>query len=193
MLDAALSELLDKGWTGFTMAGAARRAGASKETLYAWFTSRDGLIRALIQRSADASAAAIQQALAGSEDVAETLRAYAEGLFTLLTGAQSIVLNRAAMSTPALADTLRAEGRHRVGPMVEAYLADRHATGDLDCPDPAAAFEVLYGLVVRDTQIDVLLGAQPPDAAAIKQRAADAVNLFLRLHARQPRSGDRST
>lgn len=186
MLDAALAELLENGWTGFTMAGAARRAGASKETLYAWFASRDGLIRALIQRSADTSAEAIQQALDGSGTVAETLRAYAQGLLGLLTGPQSVALNRAAMSSPELAATLRTEGRHRVGPLVERYLADRHAAGELQCPDPAKAFEVLYGLAVRDTQIEVLLGADPPSTTAITRRAEEAVEQFLRLHMPSP-------
>ncbi len=184
MLDAALAELLESGWTGFTMARAARRAGASKETLYAWFTNRDGLIRALIQRSADASARAVAEALTEARPAEVTLRAYAEGLLTLLTGHQSIVLNRAAMSSPELADALRAEGRDRVGPLVEAYLADRHAAGDIDCPDPGDAFEVLYGLIVRDTQINVLLGATPPTAAEITERASNSVDHFLRLHSR---------
>lgn len=48
--------------------------------------------------------------------------------------------------------------------------------------DAASAFEVLYGLVVRDTQIRVLLGEPPPSRTAIVERARTAVNDFLRLH-----------
>ncbi len=185
ILDAALSELAAAGWDRFTMAGAARRAGASTETLYAWFGNRDGLIRRMIQRNADVSAAAIHIELGagtGTRGVRGTLVAYARGLLDLLTGPVSLMLNRAAIGSPELAEVLRAEGRLRIGPLVARYLADRHAAGDLHCTEPEKCFTVLYGLVVRDLQIGLLLGADPPGGDALQARAEEAVELFLRLH-----------
>jgi AefR-like transcriptional repressor, C-terminal domain len=57
---------------------------------------------------------------------------------------------------------LLAQGRHRTGPIVEAYLARLAEAGVLGIDDPAEAFQLLYGLVVRDLQIRVLLGEPPP-------------------------------
>lgn len=185
VVDAALAELAEVGWARFTMAGAARRAGASTETLYAWFGNRDGLIRRMVQRNADLSAAVIRQDLGngtGTRDLRGTLVAYARGLLDLLTGPVSIMLNKAAIGSPALAEVLRSEGRLRIGPLVARYLADRHAAGELHCPDPETCFTVLYGLVVRDLQIGLLLGAERPGEAALQARAEEAVDLFLRLH-----------
>ncbi|MCB9011686.1 MAG: TetR/AcrR family transcriptional regulator [Actinobacteria bacterium] len=186
ILDAALQELIEYGYEGVTMLGVARRASASKQTLYAWFGDRDGLFAALIARNADASATQVSSALESAADPGEVLRHYARGLLTLLTGPASVALNRAAMTSAPLAARLLHEGRHRIGPLVERYLADLADAGVLDVDDPEAAFELLYGLVVQDTQIRVLLGEDPPDAADVAARADRAVARFLRLTAANP-------
>lgn len=58
---AARDELVERGAAGLTMEGVARRAGASKETLYAWFGTRDDLIGAVIEATADDSAQRVEQ------------------------------------------------------------------------------------------------------------------------------------
>lgn len=185
LVDAALAELSEAGWGGFTMAGVARRAGASTETLYAWFSNRDGLVRRMIQHSADLSAAAIHQALEGGASthyVRGTLLAYARGLLDLLTGTPSLVLHRAAIASPDLAAVLQAEGRLRIGALVAQYLAERDAAGDLRCPDPEGAFTVLHGLIVRDLHIGLLLGARRPGEVDLQARAEEGVDMFLRFY-----------
>lgn len=168
------------------MASVARRAGASKETLYAWFGGRDELLGAVIEANADESMAAISELLdrEGPDDlnrVREVLRSLATGLLTLLTSRVSIELNRTAATSPALATLLLASGRHRVGPRVEAFLAELHSRGILTVPDPAAAFRTFYGLTIRDTQIRVLLGEPAPGADEIAATADQAVEYFLIL------------
>lgn len=180
---AALAELVEHGYERVTMLGIASRAGASKETLYSWFGSKEGLFAALIKANADQSAERVERALAGGEDPVDTLTGYAVGLLTLLTSPGSIALNRAAMSSPELAEVLLAHGRHRVGPLVETFLAQLCDDGVLSFSDPGQAFELLYGLVLQDTQIRVLLGEPPPSAEAISTRAGTAVQNFLTLTA----------
>ncbi|MEL6892415.1 MAG: TetR/AcrR family transcriptional regulator [Actinomycetota bacterium] len=179
ILDAAEQVLIDDGIEAMSMLAVARRAGASKQTLYAWFGDRDGLIRAIIRRNADASAETIAAALATDAPATDVLTGYATGLLTLLTRPQSIALNRAAMTSPGLAAELLRSGRHRVGPIVERYLAQLHDDGVLHVPDPVDAFTLLYGLVVRDTQIRVLLGDDPPTTDEIHERVAAAVSAFV--------------
>ena len=178
---AALGELIEHGYERVTMLGIASRAGASKETLYNWFGSKEGLFAALIKANADQSAQRIERALDDGADPVDTLVGYATGLLTLLTSPGSVALNRAAMSSPELAEVLLAHGRHRVGPLVEEYLARLSDGGDISIDDPAQAFELLYGLVVRDTQIRVLLGEPAPGPDVISRRATRAVSQFLRL------------
>jgi AcrR family transcriptional regulator len=183
VLAAALAELVDRGYEGASMLGIARRARASKETLYAWFGNKEGLFVALVRQQSLATNQQIEAALGGDDggDPAATLTAVARGLLQLLVGDASLALNRAAMAAPELAATLLAEGRHTTGPLVERYLARAHADGYLSVDDPAAAFRLLYGLVVEDTQIRALLGEAPPAPAEIDRRAARAVRCFLTL------------
>mgnify|MGYP000745566191 CR=1 FL=1 len=110
-----------------------------------------------------------------------TLTAFGAGLLRLLTDPRSLALNRAAMTNPVLADELLTSGRHRVGPIVEQYLAAVSASGTLAVVDPSAAFETFYGLIIRDTQIRVLLGERGPSAAAIEDRAASGTDQFVAL------------
>lgn len=85
------------------------------------------------------------------------------------------------MTSPALADLLLSQGRRSVGPVVERYLARLTAAGRLDVSDPGEAFRLLYGLVIRDSQIRVLLGEPAPSTSAIDAQATDGVHAFLRL------------
>ncbi len=181
VLDAALDELLEHGYEQVTMASIARRAGASKETLYNWFGNRTGLFTALIEANADGSATRVSAALADDTDPIATLTGYAAGLLTLLTSPPSVALNRAAMTDLELAEVLLASGRHRIGPVVEHYLAQLHERSVIHAPDPAEAFTLLYGLIMEDTQIRVLLGEKPPSSAAIGRRATSAVERFVAL------------
>lgn len=181
ILDAAIEELAESSVDGMSMLGVAKRAGASKETLYSWFGDKDGLVRALIIRNADQAAERVQGAFEGGKDLTETLVGFSIGLLTLLTGESSVAINRAAMSSPELATTLLESGRFRVGPIVEGYLLQAHKTGQISAPNPAKAFELLYGLVIQDSQIRVLLGETPPSTREIKLRAKEAVTQFLLL------------
>ena len=181
VIEAAFVELLEQGADGVTMLSIARRAGASKETLYSWFGNRDGLFSAMIVSNADATADRVARAFDGDDDPRDTLAAFGAGLLRLLTDPRSLALNRAAMTNPVLASELLASGRHRVGPIVEKYLATVSASGALAILDPPSAFETYYGLVIRDTQIRVLLGEPEPSAAAIGRRAAAGTDQFIAL------------
>lgn len=186
MVLALRDAVLEHGYEATTMSEVARRAGASKETLYAWFGSKEGLAAALIRSEGEASVGAVRRALSGPQgsgaEVRERLQSYATGLLTLLTSPVSVALNRAAMGRPDLAALLLEHGRHRIGPLVTEYLAALSTAGQIEVSDPASAFELLYGLVVRDTQIRVLLGEAAPSDSFLRKRAVEAVNIFLRLN-----------
>ncbi|MCQ6551897.1 TetR/AcrR family transcriptional regulator [Streptomyces sp. C10-9-1] len=181
VLEAAFAELVQHGYAGTTMLGIARRAGASKETLYHWFGNKRGLFAAMIRRQSELANAQMAAALERRSDPRETLTGFAVSLLQLLLGTYSITLNRAAIAAPELADVLLAEGRHTTGPLVADYLARLAEDGELAIGEPEDAFRLLYGLVVSDSQIRVLLGEPPP--TDIQDRARRAVDRFLTLTA----------
>ncbi|GGK73125.1 TetR family transcriptional regulator [Planomonospora parontospora subsp. parontospora] len=179
VLDAAFAELVERGYTGTTMLAVARRAGASKETLYSWFGDKRGLFAALVRRQSEQANAAVAEALTLDRPPREALTAFAVRLLRLLLGEASVAINRAAVAAPELAGVLLAEGRHTTGPLVAGYLAGLAARGEIAAGDPEEAFRLLYGLVVSDAQIRVLLGEAPP--TDLEERARRAVDRFLAL------------
>ena len=182
ILDAALEQLIEHGPAALSMLAVAKRANASKETLYSWFGNKDGVLTALIERNADRTMERIKTAMDDLDiDPRDALAGFAAGLLALLTAEGSVALNRAAMSSPALASRLLDSGRFRVGPIVEGYLGDLHGRGVIDADDAPAAFELLYGLIVRDLQIRILLGEPAPDVEQLERRAHEAVDQFFRL------------
>ena len=101
----------------------------------------------------------------------------------MLLSDTSLALNRAAMSSPALAAILLQHGRHTTGPLVERYLARLHREGLMQMDDPAEAFRLFYGLTIQDSQIRALLGEPPPNAAERAKMARSAVSRFITLAA----------
>lgn len=184
LLDAAFDLLVERGYDTTTTLAVAQGAGASKETIYNWFGSKAGLFAAMIERNAAEANSRVQAALEGNTRPRETLTAFAEGLLTLLLSERALALNRAAISSPELAEVLLRHGRHTTGPLVEEYLARLADSGELAIADPDDAFRLLYGLVVQDSQIRALLGERPLTRAAIRSRARQAVDRFLQLSAR---------
>ena len=184
-LDAALAELVASGAERTTMQAVAARAGCSKESLYAWFTNRDGLLAALIERQSEQVNTAVAAALNGAAPPRETLIGIAANLLRLLTGEASLALNRAAMTSAELAALLLRHGRHTTGPLIEAFLSRMAADGTWHVDDPAEAFQLFYGLVVRDVQIRALLG-EVPAAPPSRFEAEVAVDRFLALLGQRP-------
>ncbi|WP_307717581.1 TetR/AcrR family transcriptional regulator [Streptomyces sp. V4I23] len=180
-LDAALAELLEHGITGMTMQAVATRAGSSKESLYAWFGSRQELLAALIERQAEQVNAAVTTAIDRPADPRATLTAIARNLLTLLVSDVSVALNRAAMTSPELAKLLLRHGRYTTGPLVAAFLGQLASEGLLRINEPEEAFQLFFGLVVRDLQIRVLLGERPPTTEDIHSQARTAVERFVAL------------
>ena len=180
ILDAAMAALLDVGYERATTEAIARRAKASKQTLYTWFGDREGIFRALIERNAESVLPTLK--LDPNGDPAATLTDFARRLLTLLTGPESVALNRAAMASPELAATLRQAGRDRIGPLVAGWLDAQHRAGRLRIDDSEAAFRRLYGLVIADRQIAALLGQPQPSRRVLNEEADTAVAAFMWLH-----------
>lgn len=180
-LDAALAELVERGYEATTMLGVARRARSSKESLYSWFGNKEGLFAAIIRRESENTNRSVAALLEADIPPAEALKKLATNLLRLLTGERSLAINRAAMTSPALALLLLQHGRHTTGPLVERYLERLAEDGVISVADPAEAFQLFYGLVIQDFQIRALLGQDPPDAETAATVANRAVGAFLTL------------
>jgi len=181
IIQAAFEELVEKGYEKTTMLAIAKRAGASKETLYNKFSNKEGLFTALIKFQAEKTVEGMTKALSDTSDAKATLTTFAYNLLKLLLGEPSISLNRGAMSSPKLATLLLENGRYLAGPIAEDYLDKLANEGQLTIKDSGIAFQLLYGLVIQDLQIRVLLGETSPTDKVLKLHAQHAIENFWTL------------
>jgi AcrR family transcriptional regulator len=188
VLDSALRLLVDGGEKALTTAGVARAANCSKESLYKWFGDRDGILSAMIGFQASKVRTFDERA---ETLTAQTLRAhlvvFARDLLDVLSGEVSLALNRLAIGQASrdgahLGRMLQEHGRRQIGRRAGALLDAGRRAGLLDFADADEAYGTLYGLVVSDLHLRMLLGE---DLGRTKQdfsrRAERAVDAFLRL------------
>jgi AcrR family transcriptional regulator len=191
ILKVALSVLAERGYRGASMREIAKRAHASKETLYAWFGDKRGLFEELVGWQAERIDAVLVPSLERDpDDPSIVLRAFAVELQRLLLGERAVVINRAAISEastdPTFAKVLAAKGRGSIVPKLERYLENQRERGRLQFEDAGTAVDALIGLVIGDRQVRRLLGVlEMPEPAPIEARAEQAVRGFLVLFGRE--------
>ncbi len=190
IMDVAVEVLAERGYRDASMLEIARRASASKETLYAWFGDKRGLFEAVIRRNAQTVDSVLARHLENDVPVERGLLEFGRALLRLLLGDGAVALNRAAISEarsdPALAQVLVAAGRETTLPVFVRLLELHRKRGALWLDRPAEAAEDFLGLLLADAQVRRLLGVMPaPGRAEVEARAARATRAFLRLYGRE--------
>ncbi len=186
VLTAAL-ELLAENGDGLTMTAVARRASCSKETLYKWFGDRDGLLTATVQwQAAKVRMPQVDRRRLDAKSLRESIEQFARDLLATISGHVSVTLNRLAIThagaeKTGLGSIVLENGplaiRRRLKPLLEA---GRDA-GLLRFSNSEDAFRSFFGLVVRDTQIRLLLGDDSLKATQIEADARAATEQFFTL------------
>jgi len=189
VLDEANRLIVERGLAGFSMLALAQALGMSKETLYAWFASKSALLAELVQGNAGDMAQVLREGLASVPDgslLRKTLERFCRALLELLASDKSVAINRGAVHLAEkgeMGESLRANGRDAMLALLASYLVHARAHGLLTQAGRDEA-EVLIALTLRDWQIERLLGRMPaPSARKVQGRAAEAVDLFMRLYA----------
>ena len=191
VLEAALKLLVEGGDKGFTTARLAKAANCSKESLYKWFGDRNGLLAAMI--TYQASKVRVAGSLGARPDAAEfrrQLSGFAADLLTVLSGPTSLALNRLSIGEAGHEDAqlgrlLIERGRRAIEQRAIRLIEAGRTAGLIDFGNRDEAFNALYGLIVGDMHVRMLLGDAVPlisGAGGIATQAARAVDQFLRLY-----------
>ncbi len=194
VLAEALRLLVEGGDKALTTSGLARAANCSKESLYKWFGDRDGLLAAMISfqqskvRTADRSGERLSV-----EALREHLEIFARDLLEVLGGDVSLALNRLAIGQSSrdgskLGKLLLEHGRHEIDRRARALIEAGKRSGLLRFDDADDAYHTLYGLVVSDLHVRMLLGEQ--GLKDITRQARKAVDAFIILHGTQKEAGE---
>jgi AcrR family transcriptional regulator len=186
VLEQALKLLVDGGEKALTTSGLARAANCSKESLYKWFGDRDGLLAAMIAyqaskvRTAERSGGRLS-----SEVLRESLELFGRDLLEVLSGDVSLALNRLAIGQASregskLGRLLIEHGRRQIDRRAISLMDAGRRAGLLRFDDAESAYHTLYGLIVSDLHVRMLLGERGLKNNA--QQAAKAVAAFITLH-----------
>ena len=185
LLDAATKVFLDKGFKGASMSDIARRAGASKQTLYARYASKAALFAALVERKASHLFNALGP-LGEGRNLRETLVHCGSGLLELIVSDDARGLHRVVIAEcvefPELGEIFWDRGPGKTRAMLASYLRAQQKLGNIDCGEPEQAVEVLLGLLVSGASLRVWLGLPPTYAKTPAQRKVwvnFAVDTFL--------------
>ncbi len=188
VLDATLAVMVEEG-DALTMASVSRRASCSKETLYKWFGDRDGLLTATVRwQASKVHVPLIDKARLNKAALTATLETFARDWLNVISSGTSIALNRMAVSHAAsgktnLGSIVLKNGRHAMGLRLEPVLMTARDAGLLLFEDADDTFRTFFGLVLRDTQIRLLLGDDVKLAAPqILADAKRATQQFLALY-----------
>jgi AcrR family transcriptional regulator len=193
VLDAALALMMEAG-DQLTMAGVARRASCSKETLYKWFGDRDGLLTATVQwQASKVRVEPVDRARLDLAGLASVLKRFAADWLRVVSSPTSIALNRLAVAhagsdKPGLGAIVLENGRFALARRLKPVLEAGHEKGLLAFGDVETAFRTFFGLVARDVQMRLLLGDRMKlTEAEIVGDAAEATRQFLALYGAQNR------
>ncbi len=196
VLAEALRLLVEGGDKALTTAGLARAASCSKESLYKWFGDRDGLLAAMIsfQQSKVRTVERSGERLT-AELLRDHLEVFARDLLEVLSGDVSLALNRLAIGQSSrdgskLGRMLVEHGRRQIDRRARGLIDAGKRAGLLRFDDADHAYHTLYGLVVSDLHVRMLLGEPALKDNAIQARRA--VEAFLTLHGAQRNGADGS-
>ncbi len=191
VLDAALQVLIVAG-NNFTMDNVAQQALCSKETLYNWFGNREGLLRATIQwQASKVRAPEFDLDNLTLSEFTQNLKNFASDLLKVLSGEISVALNRIAISSAnaknsELGKMVLENGRLAMGKRIKPLLRAAKKKSFINFKNDEEAFRTLFGLIVRDVQIRLLLGDKINlTKTKINKEAKLAIEQFLSLYQNQ--------
>ena len=188
VLTAALDLLVEQG-DRLTMTSVARRASCSKETLYKWFGDRDGLLTATVQfQAAKVRMPQVDRWRLDAASLRESLEQFGRDLLSTIVGEVSVTLNRLAIGHAGaekhgLGAIVLENGPLAIRRRLKSVLEAGREARLLRFGSSEEAYRTFFGLVVRDTQIRLLLGETIAFGdGEIARDAATATGQFLAVY-----------
>jgi AcrR family transcriptional regulator len=189
---AAVAEgvFFENGFSDTTMQMIAVRAGASKETLYRHFGSKEGLFAEIVETRAKTFLDDLDENFDRAGAVAEVLRTLGLKMLDAMVDPDAISLCRTVISeTPRnaeLGEIFYSRGPDRVRGRLTEFLVAARGRDELYCPDPQIAARIFLGAIVSQFHLKrlVLQKLPPPTRAQIEAHVDEVVEMFLLKYAR---------
>jgi TetR/AcrR family transcriptional regulator, mexJK operon transcriptional repressor len=191
---AAVAErvFLELGFNDTTMQIVASRAGASKETLYRHFGSKEGLFSEVVRARAERVYGEVESEIGQRNDPRDVLKKLGYNLLGKLLSEDPLCLFRIVISevqrTPELGRIFFEQGPNQLLKDLASYLEYATKQGMLKCHEPALAAKLFLGSVVANRHIIKLVVPDYEDLTEeiIHHHVEAAVNMFLAAYGPRP-------
>lgn len=188
ILLAATRLFVEKGYGATSLSDVVRASGGSLSTLYDMFGNKAGLFRAIVTHRCEMMTALFEHPDVHSRPVAEALTDHGIRLLSVLIAEDTVTAMRTVIAEslqfPELAQVFYEAGPSQGRERVAGYLAEQTRRGVLKVDDPIEAATDFCQLVIRDAQMNAMMGLPyPKTPASITQQVTRAVDRFLRIYA----------
>ncbi len=183
----------ETGFADTTMQTIAARAGASKETLYRHFGSKEELFAESVASRARAFLEDLDERFERPGSVADVLRALGQKILETMTGADAISLCRIVVSegprNPELGQVFMTAGPDRVRNRLTEFLRAAADRGELNCADTACAARIFLGAVMTSFHLSHLVLQNPPTMTRQNMRlyVEEVVDMFMKRYTAEAR------
>ncbi len=185
ILDTALGSFGTRGYEATSLDALAGTLQVAKQTILYWFPSKEALLEALIARSAEELAVAMQAALDGAGEGWDRVEAVVRSVFRLAARRPELLglLREVSRLGPPAATQMTAA----LLPLVDrasAFLEAEMDAGRMRRHDPHLLLLAIYSTVIgMVTEVEVLraLGEEPTARSLVRRRADVLVLLHSAL------------
>ena len=181
---------LAQGFTETTMRDVAARAGASKETLYRHFGSKEGLFAEVVSNRAQLLRGRLDADLERPNALPDVLRDFGINLLLAMTSPEVSALLRIVVAgaprDPAIGRIFYTLGPERTRERLTEFLEMARGRGEFVGDRPGLAASIFLGAVTSQAHTARLVLQDPPPMgrAEIEERVEEVVAMFLLRYAR---------
>jgi TetR/AcrR family transcriptional regulator, mexJK operon transcriptional repressor len=181
----------ETGFADTTMQAIAVRAGASKETLYRHFGSKEDLFAEIVASRARCFLDHLDERFDQPGAVAEVLRSFGAKILEAMMEPDAIALCRVVIAETArnaeIGRVFLAAGPDRVRRRLAEFLSAATDRGELACREPINAARIFLGAVMANFHLNRLIAQNPGlGAGDIQGHVDEVVAMFMRQYATEP-------
>ena len=181
ILDEALNSFGSSGYDSTSLDALADRLEISKQTILDWFPSKEALMAAVIQRSAEELSKALEAALEEAGDGWDRIEAIVRSVFRLAARRPALLglLREVARLGPPAA-TQMTEALDPLVARATGFLSDEMEAGRMRKSDPRLLLLAMYSTVIgMVTEVEVMRAlGEEPTARSLVRRRADVIDLL---------------
>lgn len=184
ILAAAKPVFLKEGYEAASIDAIAVSAGMSKKTIYARFASKEDLFEAVIVRFIEENVPSVELAASQDGPVAEWLHRIALAMLEVALTVDAIAVRRIIVAEaarfPEFSRLLHDFGIARIVPLIERFLEERNASGEIVVDDVRQAADLFLSVAIRGFIDKAELGLERPGMSHVKRETLKkAISFFF--------------